>query len=174
MVCLLAVLFFSVTGITLNHPSWGAGSTRTTYKGALPKNWKTGDTVDWLTVSELFRNKYGVKGAVTARSDDGTTGALSFRGPGYAADAFIDDGAATYELTIESQGFVGVMNDLHKGRDAKSSWKWLIDVVAVILIVVSLAGLLLQLYLRKRRRAAYATAAVGSVALVALMYFAVR
>jgi uncharacterized protein len=176
MICLLAVLFFSVTGITLNHPSWTLGGTTShaTYKGALPNNWKAGDTIDWLTVSELFRNKYGVKGAVTAKSSDGTTGQLSFRGPGYSADAFIDEEAASYELTVESQGYLGVLNDLHKGRDSKASWRWFIDVIAAVLIVVSLAGVLLQLFLRKRRRAAFVTAGVGALVLVGMILLAVR
>ncbi len=66
------------------------------------------------------------------------------------------------------------MNDLHKGRDTGSSWKWLIDASAVVLIVISLTGIVLQLVLRKRRRSAFVTAGVGSVLFLIAVWLTIR
>jgi hypothetical protein len=45
---------------------------------------------------------------------------VSFKGPGYAADAFINRENGKYELTLLRAGMVGIMNDLHKGEIAGS------------------------------------------------------
>ncbi len=109
MICLLVVLFFSATGLTLNHPSWSlfGGPTRSTAMGTLPAGFEAADgDVDWLVVADHLREAHGVKGSVTDRRSDSGGGSISFRGPGYAADAFFTtDGA--YQLTVEGQGLLG-------------------------------------------------------------------
>jgi uncharacterized protein len=172
MICLLLVLFFSLTGITLNHPSWGSGTTEKVTAGTLPAAWKSGDTIDWLIVSEHLRNTNGVTGQVGERRNEGGDISIVFNGPGYVASAAIDP-SGTYKLTTAAQGLVGVMNDIHKGRDTTSSFKWVIDISAGFLVVISLTGLLLQFFLKKRRRSAYITAAVGAVLGLVLMYLSV-
>lgn len=173
MICLLLVLFFSITGLTLNHPSWGSGSTVKMVKGTLPAAWKSGTTIDWLIVDEQLRSANGVSGQVTDyRNESGET-SITFKGPGYVASATIDPATGAYDLSIDTQGLVGVMNDIHKGRNTTSSFKWVIDIIAVLLIVISLSGLLLQFFLRRRRRSAYITAGVGAVLGLFLMYLSI-
>lgn len=176
MVCFLVVLFFALTGITLNHPNWtlGTSPTHTVQKGTFPTSWKSGNTVDWLRVSEHLRNTYGIKGAVGDYRNDDQQGSISFKGPGYEANAAIDMKKGSYELTVDSQGLIAVLNDLHKGRDTRSSWKWVIDVAGGFLALVSLSGLLLQFFLRKRRTRAYVTAVTGGLVLAVMTWLAVR
>ena len=163
MISLVLVAFFSLTGITLNHPEWTIGSpSREVVKGTLPQAWKPGDTVDWLVTAESLRAKHSLRGAVDNHTESETSDSISFKAPGYAADAFIDPSNGSYELTIDQPGLLGTLNDLHKGRDANNSWKWLIDVIGVLLVVISLTGLLLQLFLRKRRRSALTSALTGT------------
>lgn len=171
MIALVVVLFFGITGVTLNHPSWtfGDATERTTEAGTLPSGWNS-DPVDFLAVTEHIRSTYGVKAPVSSYGTTGDEGDVSFRGPGYAADLRFSTADGTFDLTIEQQGFVGVMNDLHKGRDAESSWKWLIDVSGVFLVVVALTGLGLQLFLRKRRTRALIVAGAGLVVTVLFMF----
>ena len=165
MVSLIIVLFFGVTGLTLNHPSWTLGddTDRTTSTGQLPADSVVDGRVDFLTVSEFIRSEHGVSGEVTEHDLAGNDGTISYRGPGYAADLSFSVDSGTYRLTVEQQGFVGVMNDLHKGRDAPGSWKWVIDVSAGLLVLVSVTGLGIQLFQRKRRTRALVFAALGLV-----------
>lgn len=170
MICLLLVLFFSVTGLTLNHPTWGAKTSVSTATGTMPANWKTGETIDWLVVSEHLRSANGVSGLVSEHRVDNGAATISFKGPGSAATGVVNENDGAYTLTSQAEGLLGVMNDIHKGRNTSRSWKWAIDVIAIVLVVISLSGLVLQFFLRRRRRSAYVTAAAGVVLAVVLMY----
>ncbi len=171
MIAFVVVLFFGITGLTLNHPDWTFGDAvgTSTVTGALPMA-TTGPAgaVEFLAISEFVRETHGVRGSVSSYGVTNGKGSIAYKKPGYLADVFFDVGTGAYEVRVEQQGWVGVLNDLHKGRDAGTSWRWLIDVSAVFLVVVSLTGLLLQLFLRKRRVAAMIVMGAGAV-LVALL-----
>jgi hypothetical protein len=151
MISLLVVLFFAATGVTLNHPDWLAGERTDEVTGTLPATWKTAKGIDWLVVAEHLRTANGVHGTVADRREDDREGSLTFRAPGYSADAFIDVRDGSYKLTTSYQGAVGVLNDLHRGRDAGGAWAWLIDVSGIFLVFLSLTGLGLLFYLKKLR-----------------------
>ena len=174
MISLIVVLFFGITGLTLNHPDWtfGDATDRTSHTGTLPAGFRTGDAIDFLVVSEYIRDEYGVNGNVTDHGVSGQEGTISYKAPGYAADLFFDTESGDYTLDIEQQGFVGVMNDLHKGRDAPGSWKWVIDLSAGLLVLVSVTGLGIQLFQRKRRTRALVFAGLGLVTTIVLVWVA--
>ncbi|MFN8021447.1 MAG: PepSY-associated TM helix domain-containing protein [Acidimicrobiales bacterium] len=173
MISLLLVLFFGLTGITLNHPSWTLGdapdSTSTT--GTLPAELLTADggDVDYLGVSEYARDTLGAHGSIGDYGTSGTSGEITYQAAGYAATLLFDTTTGEYTFDVEQQGWVGVLNDLHKGRDTTSSWKWVIDLSGVFLVVVALTGLVIQFVYRKRRRSALALAAAFTVVGVVLM-----
>lgn len=174
MIALLLVLFFGITGITLNHPEWtfGDAPTTTTKTGTMTFEVAPDGNVDYLRVSEFLRDRYAISADVSDYQTTGNQGSISYRAPGYAADASFDTSTGAYRVTIEQQGFVGVMNDLHKGRDAPGAWKWVIDVSAGLLVLVSVTGLGIQLFQRKRRTRALVFAGLGLVATVVLVWIA--
>lgn len=171
MISLLAVLFFALTGITLNHPDWAFGNaeTRREVTGTLPAGWIQNGQVNWLSVAEELRARYSLHGRVEDTRVDGNEASLSFKAPGYGADAFIDTGTGKYTLTIDAQGAVAVLNDLHRGRDAGSAWAWLIDLSGAFLAFVALTGLAILLYLKKTRVKALVTMVAASVLVLLLM-----
>lgn len=172
MIALLVVLFFGVTGITLNHPDWAFGqSTSTTEStGTLEFDPSSDDgAVDYLAIAEFVRSTYGVHGEVDSYDTVNDTATIAFKGPGYSADVYVDIDSGDYSLTVVEQGFVAAMNDLHKGRDSGSVWSWVVDISAAFLVVISLTGLAMQLVLRRRRRSALAIAVVGAVVGTVLM-----
>ena len=168
MVSLIVVLFFAATGVTLNHPDWLAAERTSEVNGTLPPGWKTATGIDWLVVAEHLRGTQGVHGTVADRTEDDRQAALTFRAPGYSADAFIDVSDGSYRLTSSYQGAIGVINDLHRGRDSGSAWAWLIDVAGVFLVLLSLTGLGLLFYLKKIRIRALAVMAAGAAVVVLL------
>lgn len=80
--------------------------------------------------------------------------------------------ATAYKLTVVYQGAVGVLNDLHRGRDAGGAWAWLIDVSGVFLVFLSLTGLGLLFYLEKVRLKGVLTLAAGAGVVVVLALLA--
>ena len=75
---------------------------------------------------------------------------------------------------IEQQGFVGVLNDLHKGRNSGRAWAWLIDLSGVLLALVSATGLWLLWYVRRRRATGLWTGVAGVLAMLAAWWLWVR
>ncbi|PYE53251.1 PepSY-associated TM helix domain-containing protein [Deinococcus yavapaiensis] len=174
MISLLVVLFFSLTGITLNHPDWTFGSmeARRELSGTLPRGWIQGESVDWLTVAEDLRAAHNLRGRAQDTRFDAGEASLSFRAPGYSADVLIEAPSGKYSVNVDAQGFVAVMNDLHRGRDAGSAWAWVIDVSGLFLTLISVTGLALLFYLRKIRVKALLVMVGGAVVVIALMRLA--
>jgi hypothetical protein len=171
MLSFVIVLFFSVTGLTLNHADFFSGKTIVTRDtGKVNMGWvNVTDTnlVAKLNITEFFRNQYQVKGAVNDFRIDDSQVSFSFKGPGYAADVFIIRETGDYELLQTRTGFIGFMNDLHKGRDTGKTWSWVIDIAAICMAVISLSGLILLLFLRKKRRNGLLLAVAGLI----IVYF---
>ena len=176
MVSLALVLFFGATGVTLNHPSWtlGMSGSQQALTGTLPAGFETNGTVDFLAVSQYLQDTDGVRGHATDYSADATQGSMSFRGPGYSADVFFDVDTGDYQLTVDQQGLLAVMNDLHKGRNTGGSWNWTIDVAGGLLVAVAVTGFGLQFFLMRRRARAYIVAAVGTLLTVVLIVVTVN
>jgi uncharacterized protein len=174
MFSLIIVLFFSLTGLTLNHPDWAFGnvSTQQETKGTLPAGWKVAGKVEWLTVVEYLRSQNKVRGSAADMRSDDSESTVRFAAPGYSADAVIDTPTGQYTLTTTAQGLVAVMNDFHRGRDTGAAWSWVIDLSAGFLTLVALTGLGLLLYLKKIRASALLALLGGGVLMAVIMKLA--
>jgi hypothetical protein len=190
MFSLAVVLFFSVTGITLNHPDWffSGAETNREAEGNVNLEWlqakaptartstepadaagQADGQVSKLEIVEHLRKTHSIRGELADfRVDEGEC-VISFKGPGYAADAFIDRESGHYRLTETYHGFIAVINDLHKGRDTGPVWSALIDVSAVLMSLISLTGLVLLFYLKLRRVPGLIVALAGTI-LAILLY----
>lgn len=173
MVSFAILFFFAVTGLTLNHQQWFAKQQKTVQsKGTMNVQWlQTADkSVDKLQVVEYLRSRHKVGGAVgDFRVEDGQV-AVSFKGPGYTADTFIDRASGAYDLTETKMGLAAILNDLHKGRDSGHAWSLIIDISAVFMTFVSTTGLVLLCFLQKKRFSGFLAAAVGTVLCLAIYW----
>ncbi|WP_232296107.1 PepSY-associated TM helix domain-containing protein [Terriglobus sp. TAA 43] len=173
MVSFAVVLFFAVTGLTLNHAEYFShGEVVKNLNGSLSaKEMGPKDHPDTLAIVEHIRNTDHVHGAVNTEDlrvdDDQIT--FSFRGPGYSADTTVDRATGKYQVVETKAGFVAVINDLHKGRDSGKVWSWVIDGSAILLTLVSLSGLVLIFFIYKRRTSGLLLAAIAT-ALCLLLY----
>ena len=165
MISFAIVFFFAVTGLTLNHAEKFGGQPHSVVeKGKLDTAWtNTPDTnkIAKLEIVEYLRKTNGIKAAVSDFRIDDSQLEISFKGPGYAADAFVDRNTGAYEVNKTSAGFIGLINDLHKGRDTGAGWSVFIDVSAILLILVSLTGILLLLFIKRKRATGLIVAALG-------------
>lgn len=165
MISFAIVLFFAATGLTVNHPSWFAGAVKTRQsqgnidRALVPSSATSAPEKSVLV--QALRTKEHLHGAVDELRLDDTSVSFSYRAPGYSADVNIDRAQGTYTLTEVRNGFVAVVNDLHKGRDAGKVWGWLIDASAILLTLVSLTGLLILWFIYKRRLSGLVIGAAG-------------
>ncbi|MFT4255498.1 MAG: PepSY-associated TM helix domain-containing protein [Pseudoxanthomonas sp.] len=159
-VCLIGMLLFAFTGITLNHAAQiearpqmhNAGATLPTAllrqlgepeegKALLPR-----PVADWL--GDRFDVSAGGREAEWSADEV----YLSLPRPGGDAWLSIDRAGGGVEFERTDRGWLSYLNDLHKGRNAGPAWGWFIDVFALACLVFCITGLfLLQLHARQRR-----------------------
>ena len=160
--CLIGMLLFAVTGITLNHATQiPATPVVTNQKIKLPVELAAElselaaqtDANAPLpdTVRAFFAEAFGLRtGSREAEwSEDEIY--VSLPRPGGDAWLAIDlaSGSAEYEST--DRGWIAYLNDLHKGRNTSAAWRWFIDVFAIACLVFCITGLVLLQFHAKQR-----------------------
>ena len=172
MVSFSILLFFAVTGITLNHQSALNGEPKALrFTGQFDSAWVSppaGREVARLEIVGALRHAHGIKAALTDFRVDENEISVSFKGPGYAAEVLVDRKKGTYDVTESRLGLVAVINDLHKGRDTGSAWADIIDISGVLMVIVSLTGLTLIFFLQKRLTTGLAALAFGTAVCIAV------
>ena len=158
-VCLVGMLLFAVTGITLNHASKIEGTPRVDNRTAtLPASLREAldghadgnaplpaPVAGWLATTLDAR--------AGTREAEWSEGEVYLSMPGPGADAWVSIDRATGDVEYErtDRGWISYLNDLHKGRNAGPAWGWFIDVFAIACVVFTVTGLfLLQMHARQR------------------------
>ncbi|HZG21926.1 MAG TPA: PepSY-associated TM helix domain-containing protein [Herbaspirillum sp.] len=189
-ICLVAMLAFAVTGLTLNHAAQIEAKPQVVHRTAvLPPALLTplrqqaeaasavdtkGGSKDPLPapVRDWVAQQWSV--AVGTQAAEWSTDEVYVALPRPGGDAWLrvalEDGQVEYEKT--DRGWISYFNDLHKGRNTGAAWSWFIDVFAVACLVFCITGLfLLQMHAGKRP-ATWPLVALGLVAplLLALLF----
>jgi hypothetical protein len=148
-VCLIGMLLFAITGITLNHAGAIEAKPQTVeVEGQLPP--------ELIAVAKAAQAKQGAlpddirawlakevdakapKGAAVEWTD--AEGYVALPRPG-------GDGWVTFD-----RGLLAYLNDLHKGRNAGLAWSLFLDIFAIGCVVFCATGLvLLQLHSHARK-----------------------
>lgn len=163
-----ALIFFSVTGITLNHAEFfELEAAHEDASGTLPNELVPAPNTepDSTRIATYLRTHHALRGALTEFRADGDELSLVWKGPAYAAEALVQRKSGAYELSITTQRGTALIDDLHKGRDSGPAWSFLIDASAIVMIIAALTGLWLLLYVQKRKNPGLLVALVGCVVL---------
>ena len=170
MLGLLALIFFSFTGIMLNHEEWfGFAEPRIAKKeGTLPE--ATAPEPDKLVIVEKLRKDFGATGALDSFEIENDHLAVVFKSPGRRSEAQLTRADGHAEVTLETHGFNGRLAELHRGTEAGSGWRLIIDASAVLLLVTSLTGVALWCLVPKWRPLGLVAVAV-SILVCAAVYF---
>ena len=160
-VCLVGMLLFSFTGITLNHAADIPATPQTvtltmTLDGdgfdALANQPEDGVT-EQLPRETIRALRSGIGVNTSGREAEWTDFDVYVGLPRPGGDAWLaierETGAVEYERT--TRGAISWLNDLHKGRNTGTVWFWFIDIFSVAAILFCLTGLwLLQIHAGKR------------------------
>jgi uncharacterized protein len=171
MLGLLAVIFFSVTGIMLNHEEWFGFATPHVVKKEGSIFEAMDKEPDKLAIVEKLRKDYGATGAMDSFEIEDDRLTIAFKSPGRHTDVTIQRADGHAAVSLESYGFSGRFVDLHRGTDAGPGWRFIIDATAVLLLVTCATGLLLWCLVPKWRPLGLAALAVCLIAF-AVVYFA--
>lgn len=158
--CLVAMLLFTVTGITLNHAADIEAQPRVEHLTAqLPASALRalgGRSEGNAPLPARVADRLNAALPVTIGSQPAEWSAdevyLPLPRPGGDAWLAIDRNSGAVEYEATSRGAIAYLNDLHKGRNTGAAWRWFIDLFAVACLVFCVTGLwLLQLHARERR-----------------------
>ncbi|MEC6813603.1 PepSY-associated TM helix domain-containing protein [Photobacterium toruni] len=188
MALLLVVLFFAITGITLNRPHLFVSQTPNVVEQQLviptellgsDKGLFAPDRAALIAYLAKHSDVTGTPSAIDIFTDvDGDELlegeiSLDYKGPGYNATVFID--MTTAQATIESTnyGVIAVLNDLHKGRNSGEIWRWFIDITALLMVMFVLTGVCLLIPKKKTFNTSLKWMGLGSVISLLIYIFAV-
>ena len=178
-ISLIGLLLFAITGFTLNHAADIEAAPKSIDRAAqlppaLLARVKADDQPDSkkpipADVARWVQDQVKIDASGTA---EWSAGEIYLAKPRPGGDAWIsidrDTGAVTSETS--SRGWIAWLNDLHKGRNAGTAWKWFIDIFVFACIVFTLTGLVLLWMHSRHRRSTWPLVAAGLVipALVAI------
>lgn len=150
--CLIGLILFALTGITLNH----ASQIKTTpqvvsLKATLPEPLlaalaaapQEGTAALPAELSAWLRAEWSLQSAQREAEWSADEVYLSLPRPG--GDGWLSVDRVTGEMEYEQtdRGWISYFNDLHKGRNAGPMWGWFIDLFALACLVFAITGLFL-------------------------------
>ena len=177
-ICLFSMLLFAFTGITLNHAGEIPSEAKVrTVEAVLPavlleqiamdapadgRAPLTASLRDWLRTE----HDVSIGGRLAEWSDDEIY--LDLPRPG--GDGWLSLDMETGELLYEStyRGWISYLNDLHKGRDTGTVWRWFLDVFSVACVIFCLTGLGL-LWVHARRRPSTWPIVIGGIVIPVIL-----
>ena len=177
--CLVGMLLFAVTGITLNHAAQievkplvinHQAHLPAALQAALQEQPPTQGLP--LALRQWLQSELPVR--LDGRDAEWSDGELYIGLPRPGGDAWLslDINAGALEFESTDRGWIAYLNDLHKGRNTGAAWSWFIDVFAGLCVIFSLSGLLLLQRYASNRRSTWPVVLLGLVlpALLALLF----
>ncbi len=171
--CLIGMLLFAFTGITLNHaadiPSKPVVQNRTLelpdeLKAALaPKDEEPDNAALPPAVHAWLAEALDLSLPAAEAEWSPEEVYLSLPRPG--GDAWLrierESGAVEYERT--DRGWISYFNDLHKGRHTGLAWKWFLDIFSVACLVFCITGLFILKFHASARPSTWPMVGAGLV-----------
>lgn len=186
MALLTLLFFFSVTGITLNHPAWfseqSAAITEQELQITLPEPPNSEMSKEQLTLvsalvsTELneamnsFSSDIDLNKASAEIMDDEIYWGIKSAGENTSITLELDSGYVLFEHT--NYGAWAKLNDLHKGRNTTDFWRWILDLSSVLFIVFAITGFMLAMPQRRFKKTVLLSVGTTLVTLIAAVNFA--
>lgn len=167
--CLVGMILFAFTGITLNHAADIKAepvtvTLETELSATLLKTLSgRSDGPLPLALRQWLLKEHNISVPSTAAEWQGDEVYLGMPRPG--GDAWLsietDSGVLLYERT--ERGWISYLNDLHKGRNTGLLWSWFIDIFSLLCLIFSLSGLWLLMRYARQRPSTWPVVALGVV-----------
>ena len=152
------LLFFSITGVLLNHPTWsGAPRIPLTERevhlqpaqlAAIKAAKEQGPAL----VQALRDDKVALNGDISRSDIMAGQAFIRLRGVRGSSDVQFDLQSGRGSVYIETFPLATMFKELHRGEQAGPVWRLLIDVSGILLTITSIIGLLIYFSLRMKLR----------------------
>lgn len=152
-VALLGLLFFAITGITLNHASSfeSAQQDYSTVSKEMPAElvasmqdairvYGEGEGEATEPLQQWMRENFGVDAAGKPGNWTADQVSFSLERPGGDAWIKLDLVRSEATLNVTNAGWMAYFNDLHKGRHTGTAWAWFIDLIGVACVIFAVTG----------------------------------
>jgi hypothetical protein len=166
------LLFFSITGVLLNHPTWLRDDGPATVNRRF--HLQTGELMSVTTQKEpgsalvrVMRRPLGLKGEINSSDLAGGQLFVRMRGASGSTDLQLDLQSGQGSASIETFTVATLLKGLHRGEHAGRVWRALIDVAGAALVTTSVLGLMIYFSLRFRLRTALTLIAGGMAVMAA-------
>jgi uncharacterized protein len=170
----MALIFFSVTGILLNHPDWVARNSDDPVTQSvqlspaeLATALKAGNPGQ--TLARIVQQKISLRGAYSSADVDSRQALLRFEGLKGNSDVTIDLKNGTAQVSVQNSDAATMLDDLHRGKNAGAAWRALIDIAGVLILVLSIVGYILFFSLSFRLRTSLALTGVSLAFLIGIV-----
>lgn len=174
----LALIFFAVTGLLLNHPEWfksgDEASTETTLTVTAADLARARAAPDPArTLADAVAKQEKLLGAYQSGEVIDGLALIRLEGVTGASDVEVDMETGKAAVTLQRADAVTTLNDLHRGKNAGAAWKLVIDAAAVVILALSLIGYVLFFSLRFRLRTSLILTGVSLGGLLAVFFLLV-
>ena len=171
----LALIFFSATGVLLNHPEWFEN-----YRPAERHEAFTLSPAE-LAVAKASKDqgralaaasaaKARLNGAYASGDVDGRQMLVRLEGPKGSSDLTIDLSTGKVDARITQTNLMSIVQDLHRGKNVGAAWRWVIDLSAWIIIALAVIGYILFFSLRFRLKTSLILTAVSLAVLIGIAW----
>jgi hypothetical protein len=169
---LVSILFFALTGFTLNHRDWFSNEEISTIKTfELPRQINVSEwpvTQPMLLAQNIYdwlRKNHELTGP-SYRADWNADEALLYldvKRPGGYSTVEVDLRLSSVRLENSDYGALATLNDLHMGRGSSWIWSVFIDVSAWAMLLFSVTGMWLILPQKKRKQKLMGVGVMGAL-----------
>lgn len=170
----IALMFFSLTGLLLNHPQWLASKDSAPSENIVSLSNTEIQTIQLAEsperqLDQLLSSKIKIVGAYKSGEVLDDEIMLRYSSAKGSSTVFAD--LLTGQINIETKkpNVTSIIRELHRGKDTAQTWRLMIDGVAIITLLLSSIGFFLFFTIRFRLRKSMALCG-SSFAIFILIY----
>jgi uncharacterized protein len=173
----IALFFFSLTGLFLNHPDWfEASQDEQVQQISLPQN----ISETWMqqenpteSILSYVRQQHAVIGRYKSSEVMDSEVMIRLESPAGSTDIWAMLDMGELEVTTKPASTMTLIQDLHRGKNAGTSWSWFIDISAIVILLLSIAGFILFLTVKTRLLTHLLLTTASIAVLILLIWLAV-
>ncbi|GAB3258610.1 PepSY-associated TM helix domain-containing protein [Chitinimonas naiadis] len=172
----IALMFFSLSGLLLNHPDWFKGKNKAVDNNfklsaaELAEAQKSDDHARALAA--IVASHIPLKGEFKSGEIIDGEAQIRFEGVSGKSDLLVTLADGQVDATVERATVTTMLHDLHRGKNSGRAWFWIIDISAILVLLLSILGYVLFFTLRFRLATSLKLTAVslGLLGLVLLVF----